>query len=81
MRQAFPVVSMLTLLTVILFAARTWAVEAELEFRLGGQVVTTVSLVELQAKLRSHRVRFFNILMKKEKIYEAFALKDVLNFG
>jgi len=69
------------MLTSLLFAARTLAVEPDLEFRLGGKVVAKVSLVDLQDKLKSHRVRFFNVLMQKEKTYEAFALKDVLNFA
>jgi mono/diheme cytochrome c family protein len=81
MRKSFPAVSVLIILTAVLFAARTWAGEPELEFRLGGKVAAKVSLVELQDKIRAHRVRFFNVLMNKEKTYEAFALKDVLTFA
>ena len=81
MRQSFPVVSVLIILTAVLFAARTLAGEPELEFRLGGKFVARVSLVELQDKIKSHRVRFFNVLMNKEKNYEAFSLKDVLTFA
>ncbi len=81
MRQSCPAVRVLMILTAVLVAARTWAAEPELEFRLGGKVAATVSLVELQDYLKTHRVRFFNVLMKKEKTYEAFALKDVLNFA
>lgn len=81
MRQSFPAVSVLMILTAVLCAARTWAGEPELELRLGGKVAATVSVAELQDHLKAHRVRFFNVLMKKEKTYEAFALTDVLNFA
>ena len=81
MRQSFPAVRGLMILTSVLFAARTLAGEPDLEFRLGGKFAAKVSLGDLQDKIKSHRVRFFNVLMNKEKTYEAFALKDVLNFA
>jgi hypothetical protein len=81
MRKSFPAVQGLMLLTSVLFAARTLAVEPALEVRLGGKFAAKVSLVELQDKIKSHRVKFFNVLMNKEKTYEAFSLKDVLTFA
>lgn len=81
MRKSFTTVKLLIILTPVLFAARTGAVEPDLEFRLGGKFAAKVSLVELQDHIKSHRVRFFNVLMNKEKNYEAFSLKDVLNFA
>jgi len=81
MRKSFPAVRVLIILTSAFFVARTLAVEPDLEFRLGGKFAAKVSLVDLQDKIKSHRVRFFNVLMNKEKTYEAFSLKDVLNFA
>src|SRR5262245_13946436 len=81
MHKSFPTVRGLLMLTSVLFAARTWAGEPELEFRLGGKVVAKVSVVTLQAKLTAHRVRCFNVLMNKDKTYEAFSLQDVLTFA
>ena len=81
MRKSFPAVRVLIILTSAFFAARTLAVEPDLEFRLGGKFAAKVSLVDLQDKIKSHRVRFFNVLMNKDKTYEAFSLKDVLNFA
>ena len=81
MSQSIPVLRLLVILTSVLIVSTAWAAEPFLKFRLDGEVVAKVSLVELQDEIKSHNVRFFNPLVNKEKNYKAFSIKDVLNFA
>ena len=63
-----------------LFFTQAEATEPVLALRLAGESVSKISLAELQEKLQSHSIRFFNSYAKKEKTYEAFAIEDVLDF-
>jgi len=54
--------------------------EPVLEFRASGKLVNTISLTELKDNIKSHEVNVFNSIAGKEKKYEAFSIKDVLNF-
>ena len=75
------VLRLIVILASVLFATKAWSAEPFLDFRVGDKLAARVSLVELQGKIKSRRVRFFNHLMNKEKNYEAFSIKDVLNFA
>ena len=67
-------------LLAALFFSQTEATEPVLALHLAGKPTNKISLVELQEKLQSHSIRFFNSYANKEKNYEAFAIEDVLDF-
>ncbi|WP_293760536.1 c-type cytochrome [uncultured Paraglaciecola sp.] len=54
--------------------------DSVLEFRASGSLVNKISLAELKDKIKSHEINVFNSIVGKEKKYEAFSIKDILNF-
>lgn len=61
--------------------SHVWSAETFLEFRVSDDLVNKLSLSELQRKLDIHQVQLFNPLMDKDKKYQAFSLKDILDIG
>ena len=59
------------------------AFEPALEFRLAGKAASRFTLSELQGKLKSYSIRFFNPFAGKgkEKNYKAFKIMDVLDLA
>lgn len=63
------------------FVCAAWGSEAVLQLRVAGKTMAEFSLTELQAELESHKVGFLNLFVNKEKNYQAFVIRDVLDFA
>jgi len=69
------------LVLALMTAANLWAESASLEFRVGGQRLGSIDLQQLQDRLESRHVKIFNYMMGKEKRYQGFRLRDVLDLA
>lgn len=55
--------------------------QANLTIQLSGKETKKLSLSQLKSKLKTHRIKLFHYLYKKNKRYDAFALQDVLKLA
>jgi hypothetical protein len=71
---------LVVILFTLFFIAPALGVDSVLEFRASGKLVSKISLAELKDKIKSHEINVSNSIAGKEKKYEAFSIKDILNF-
>jgi mono/diheme cytochrome c family protein len=71
---------LVVILFYLFFINPALADNSVLEFRASGKLVNKISLAQLKDKIKSHEINVFNSIAGKEKKYEAFSVKDILNF-
>jgi mono/diheme cytochrome c family protein len=71
---------LVVILFTLFFITPALGVDSVLEFRASGKLVSKISLAELKDKIKSHEINVSNSIAGKEKKYEAFSIKDILNF-
>lgn len=66
-----------------MFSISSRAVEENpsLKFLKSGELVKELKLSELKAKLKTHKIKFYDLHYKKNMKYVGFALQDVLHLG
>jgi cytochrome c553 len=71
---------LVVILLPLFFISPALGGDSVLEFRASGKLVNKISLAELKDNIKSHEIKVFNSIAGKEKNYEAFSIKDILNF-
>jgi mono/diheme cytochrome c family protein len=73
----------LAIMLILLFSISSKASEENpsLKFLKSGELVKELSLSELKDKLKTHKIKFLDLMHQKQKSYKAFTLQDVVRLG